>query len=513
MEKIAVRFLIFLFFLIPIMPLLAQDQVEILQAEALEGKIINGEEVRILTRNVIVRHEGMILYCDSAIQFEESNRVDAYRNARLVNGDGSVVTSTNMFYDGNSKMARAVGNVRLVDEGKTLTTEELDYNTISKVAYYSSGGKIVDSKNILTSQTGTYDTNSKIFYFKKDVVLIGKEDGEVLETDDLTYNTVTEVAYFEGPTTITDEDGATLQSTSGVYDTKTKISRFRGRPTVENDKYILTGDSLYYDDLNDEGIAIGNTELTAKEDSVIINGEISQFWGDKNRSEVYGNVLARQISEEDTLFLMADTLVSISNEEENQKYLLAYHNARVFRTDMQAICDSLVYNRSDSVMYFYEDPVIWSGDNQMTADSIHAFISNNKLKQLNLRQNSFVIELDTLLNYNQLKGKYLTAYFLDNQIKRINVDSNGESLYFVLEGDTLLKGVNRALCSSMVFLFQNDNKLETITYIENVEAKFIPPQELEEPDKRLKDFIWREKEKPKREEFVIKPIGLNTQLE
>jgi len=510
--KNPIFFLIFLIFsMISFDIALAQEEkIEILQAQALEGEVINGEEVRKLKGNVIVRQKNLTLYCDSAYQYEERNVVEAFGNARLVNENGATVTSKRMFYDGNSRQAKAFEDVVLVDEGKVLKTEELDYDMVGQIAYYQVGGKIEDAKNVLTSQAGTYDTNAKVFYFKRNVVLISKKDGDRIDTDDLTYNSVTEIAYFKGPTTITTKDGAVLNANEGSYDTRTKVSNFRGRPQVETEKYILEGDSLYYDDLKEEGIAIGRTELIAKVDSVIINGEVSKFWGSTNTSIVYGNAVARQFTETDTLYLLADTLVSISNDTTNTKVLLAYKDSKVFRKDMQAVCDSLVYNRSDSTIYLYQDPVVWNKDSQMTGDSIKIEIANNQVKKAYLRINSFVISTDTLGNHNQLKGKYLTAFFTENQIRKIDVEGNGQSIFFALEGDSVMTGMNRSECSNMVFLFKPENELETITYINKVEAQFIPPHELEAPQMKLKGFKWLEGLRPRKEEFFRRIYGISS---
>ncbi|TAF67499.1 MAG: hypothetical protein EAZ55_04055 [Cytophagales bacterium] len=479
-----------------------ESQIEIVQAEALAGGIINGVEVRILRRNVIVRHQGMTLYCDSAYQYLKENNIDAFGRSRLINSDGATVTSNKMFYEGNVRMAKAIGDVVVTDEGKTLYTEELDYDLNGKLIYYSTGGKIVDAENLLTSQTGTYDVNSKIYYFTQNVVLQSLKDGDRLETNNLQYNSVTGISYFQGPSKITTKDGAVLYSDNGTYNTRTKESNFRGRPRIEDDKYILSGDSLYYDDQKKIGVALGNVRLTAKLDSVIIDGDVGRFWNREGISKVYGNAIMRQIAEKDTLYLTADTLLSINNE--NTKLLKAYYKTRIYRKDLQAICDSLVYNRRDSVIQFFRDPVVWSKGNQMTADSIDIALANNKIHKMYLKNKSFVISQDTVLNFNQLKGKYITAHFnQSNQIQRIDVKGNGESIYFVLEeGDTTLLGMNRAICTDMYFLFKEDNKLEIINYITKPDAEMIPPHELQEPQKKIKGFVWRKEERPSKEEML-----------
>jgi len=216
----------------------------------------------------------------------------------------------------------------------------------------------------------------------------------------------------------------------------------------------------------------------------------------------------------DTLYLKADTLISMENgkwkmengktnqhfpssiNHQKSKYLLAYNNVLLYSGDLQGKCDSAVYVFSDSIIYFYNDPVIWSENSQLTADSINVQLANNQIDKMNMRINSFIISQDSLLEFNQVKGKNMTAWFKDDLINKVYVDGNGQSIYFVLEEDTSLVGMNKVLCSNMIIMFE-ENKVKDISFLNNPEAKFIPPHEIEEPEKKLKGFKWRINDKPK----------------
>lgn len=482
-----------------------EEPLEIINAKWLKGKTVGGEEFRILKDKVVIRHKGNTLYCDSAIQNITKNTVKAIGNARMLGSDGTKVTSKTMFYDGNKKVANASGNVVLIDEQGTLTTEVLDYDVVSQVAHYYTGAKIVDSENILTSKEGTYDTNSKVAFFKTDVHLTSKKDKQEIFSDNIQYNMVSKMAYFRGKTKILSKDG-TVYANEGEYNTKTKVSNFRTkgntRPKAETEEYILQGDSLFYDNTNRIGFAKGNARLTSKKDSIIIDGDIGRFWGKKGISKVFGSALMRSISNKDTLYLVADTLISIRTKKENSKdsikILKAFHNTKIFRKELQGKCDSLVYNFSDSSIYMFNDPVLWDKKSQLSGDSIRVQMANNKIHRMLLRTNAFVIQQDTLGNFNQLKGRNMKAFFEKSEIRRVDVRGNGESIFFALEGDTLLTGMNRVICSDIDIKFKEQNKVKTITFKSKPDGKFIPPHELAEPDKRLKGFLWRINERPKK---------------
>jgi lipopolysaccharide export system protein LptA len=203
------------------------------------------------------------------------------------------------------------------------------------------------------------------------------------------------------------------------------------------------------------------------------------------------------------MYLTADTLIAIDEQDNAKDKLLAFNNVRIFKNDLQGKCDSMVYNTGDSTIFLYVDPVLWSQGSQMRADSIDLKLVNKKIDKMNLVQNSFVISQDSIKNFNQIKGRNMTAYFTDSRIKRVDVKGNGESIYFMLdEGDSILLAMNKVICSNMIIRFADQNKLEKVSFINTPDGALIPPHEILEPEKRLKGFNWRIKEKPEKEELL-----------
>lgn len=153
----------------------------------------------------------------------------------------------------------------------------------------------------------------------------------------------------------------------------------------------------------------------------------------------------------------------------------------------------------------------------MVGDTITVQMRNNQIDQLQLRTNAFVISQDTIKNFNQVKGRQIRALFEEGELQRINVDGNGESIYFVLdEAEHFLVGMNRMTCGNMQMNFK-EQQLDHINFYQKPEGKFIPPHELQEPDKRLSGFNWRGEERPSKESVLNgqpKAIGVeNPQAE
>jgi lipopolysaccharide export system protein LptA len=482
------------------------NKVQLLQAGSLEGVVIKGEELRKLIGNVIFKHDGALLYCDSAYQYSKKNEVECFGNVRMVQGDSITLTGDKMRYNGDTKKAVVTDNVVLNDRKMTLYTDYLDYDTKIKMATYLAGGRIIDEENVLTSERGYYNTGSKIFWFRKNVKLVNDKEKYTLTSDTLQYNTITKIATFRGPSKVVKEFDI-LYADQGEYDTVKARSLFTGRAKVESGSYLLEGDRLRYDELGQYGIAEGNVQVTSTENNIIVYGDLAHYWGKDGKVRVVGNPLVKHTMEDDTLYMVADTLISIDRKDAKdttikEKKLYAFHHVKIFKSDLQARCDSLLYNIVDSIIYLFDDPVLWNGGNQILADSINLVLKNKKIHLMNANINSFIISQDTIKNFNQVKGKKMTAYFKDDKIHRVNVSGNGQSIYYAIEeGDDKVIGLNKADCSNIVIKFDKGN-VRNITFINKPDAKFIPPHEIVEAETKLKGFTWRITEKPEKEELL-----------
>ncbi len=469
--------------------IVSAQKIELKRADELEGD----REVRKLRGNVVFKQGETWLYCDSAFQFVKKNEIEAYNNIRIKSKDGLSITADTLYYNGNTKLARLRGDVFLQDGKVRLTTNHLNYDTDKRVGSYINGGNVIDTdNNRLVSGIGTYDVPSKTFYFRDSVRIINPDYR--LEADTLVYNSASKKAYFQGPTYIYYQD-KTLYAEDGNYDTRNKISNFQKNVRIDTKDYILKGDSVYYEEQTGDGEIAGKAYLFSKEDSVIIEAERAFYWGGMQNALAYGEPMMRFIHQPDTLYLLADTMVTKTDTLKDKKSLLAYNHVKIKYGELSGICDSLYYDMQDSVMYFYSNPVLWNKNSQITADSISMTIVDNTIDKMYARTNSFIISKDTIGNYNQVKGRNMAANFRDNDLRNVFVEGNGRSIYFVLEEDTIVVGMNRVVCSNMRMLFEQ-NQVQSITFITEPDANFIPPKEVMEPDKKLKGFQWRANERP-----------------
>ena len=481
---------------------LAQKRLRF-KAETLKGGTLDGSRVQYLIDNVVIRQDETTIYADSAIVRKQDNTAEAFGNVRITEGDSVDIRAKRMIYGGGSGTARLREEVVYRDGNTVLYTDSLDYNKFDGIARYFGGGRMIDGETVLTSESGVFDKANQTARFYENVEL--RMDGGVVNSDTLIYNTETKEATFKGPTTVVRNDGSVTYAEKGlVYDTRSESTTvIEGE--IDNPDYVITGDKLNYDQVNDVFTATGNVVMTSKTEDVVITGGHSVYDKKTGYTYVYDKpVMRRPVEEGDTLFLSADTLVAIEAEKDLDKRMLAYHDVRIYKNDLQGISDSLVYFFADSSIFFYQDPVLWNENSQLTGDTISVYMRNNELDRLMLRTNSYVITQDSIKNFNQVKGRQITAVFKEGELNRINVDGNAESLYFVLEEETnLLVGMNKISSGNMAMYFKDG--LDRIDVFQNPEGKFMPPHEIAEPDKRLPGFNWRVAERPTRNSVLLRP--------
>jgi len=478
------------------------------KADVLEGGVKDGVSFKKLIGNVVFTQGLTTIYCDSALAYDKTNSMEAYGRVRIEDMQDSVtITANQLNYDGDGRTAKLRGNVVYVDDSIRLNTENLDYDMINKSAVYFDGGTIVSGVNTITSNKGNYDTEGKLMIFTDSVRMVTPD--YTLQTNNLVYNMITKIAKTSSETKITTKEGRVLMSKQGSeFDTGKNTSVFM-EGEVNTDKYLLRGDELYFDNVTGSYEAKGNVYLHAKEDDVIITGQQANFWQELGKALIVGEPLLKKPLSDDTLYLRADTLISINDSLETNKRLLAYPNVKIYKADVQGKADSLAYLLSDSLMIFYRDPILWNEGSQITADTIEIIVRNGTIDQLRAKTGAFIISQDSTTNFNQVKGRQMIAYFAGKSVDFVSVSGNGESIYFVADDKDVHKfiGMNKIVCSNMKIAFV-ENQVNDIRFFTKPDGSFTPPHELKEDDKKLEGFSWRIDERPTRGELITSPAEL-----
>ena len=482
--------------------------IEIINADILLGdRDKYGPDINVLKGNVRFFHDGAFMDCDSAYFNSNKNEMMAFSNIHINRGDTLHLYGDSLHYMGKTKMAEVRRNVKLHDMKTTLNTHYLDFDMAENIGYYKNGGKIVDSANTLVSESGHYYSDTKEFIFTDSVVLTNPD--YVMYSDSLTYNSSTEISYFYGPTEIV-SDTNYIYCENGWYDTQNDISEFEENAYLVHKYQILKGDSLYYERYHKGrsgmGQAFGNVSMIDTVENIFIYGDYGIYFEEPERAMVTDSALFLQVEEADTLYLHGDTLQSTMDTSGAHKILKAYYKVKMYRFDIQSKCDSLVYSFQDSVIRMYYDPVVWSEENQMTAEYIYLYTKNNEVDYVELIDAGYVISEKDTIRYNQMKGTKITGYFKDSELKKVVVKGNAQSLYFPVEeeepGREKLIGVNKAE-STNITMYMEDGEPERIIFQNQPVGTMYPPEYLTPVQLKMSGFHWLSKHRPMNKEDVF----------
>lgn len=466
-----------------------------------------------LIGNVHLEYEGTHFMCDSAWLYANDD-FDAFSQIRINEPGGYTVSGDLLHFDKKSKTATITNKVTLRDRDMVLTTNWLSYNLDTEVANYTGGGKIVSSanKNTLVSERGIYHAKTETFFFRRDVVL--RNPDYTVNCDTMQYNSHSEITYFFGPTTIVGKD-SDIYCENGFYNTKKDQSRFGKNARVRSEKTILKGDSIYYDGKAGFGEVFRNVAIRDTTEDFLITGDYGKHIESSNLSFVTGHALMIQDFDGDSLFMHADTLKAVSDSS-RKNTIYAYHHVRLFKNDLQGLCDSLVYADADSMMRMFRSPVLWSSQNQVTGDTLSIQLAEKKLHTLHVIGNAFIIsdaeaKGDSLPGkeekFNQIKGRRMTGHFAENHLRSLYVEGNGQLIYFPTDDKDkrpVAMGHNQGECSN-IFITVSDNELQRIRMETETNSTFTPMRMSDESRFKLDDFIWRKSERPKSREDVFSP--------
>jgi len=486
---------------------------------------------QLLKGHVRFRHDDALMFCDSAYFYESDNSVDAFGHVKFVQGDTLFAFGDVLYYNGNTKLARLRRHVRLVHKETTLTTDSLNYDRKHDLAYYFTGGMIVDSVNTLTSIWGEYKTSTCQASFRNKVDLTHPKSH--LTSDTLLYNTRTHIAYLVGPTRIDYDTTTTILSTLGWYNTNTEQSTLYNRSKVIHcDGKTLTGDTLYYDRASSYGKIMSNIEMRDTIRKLTLTGHRSEMYEDGKHGYVTDSAMVIDWSSEDSTFMHADSIFteevkeaimvlpqkdSISPIGDTQspdtiwkdtsfQRLRAFWGVRIWRIDVQSVCDSLVYTFKDSVMTMYRNPICWNNNQQISADSIKIFMHNNTIDYIWCVRSAIAIKEEGYGMYDQITGKEIKAYVVDQEVKTIDVNGSAETIYYPRDDDEEIVGVNR-IKSSHVKIFLNNKKVQRVLFKTSPIGTMFPLSQMPEDQKKLKLFFWAIQERPAAKEDIFLKVS------
>lgn len=206
----------------------------------------------------------------------------------------------------------------------------------------------------------------------------------------------------------------------------------------------------------------------------------------------------------DTTAVATDTIAVDSTF----KLIMALRNVRMFRSDAQMVCDSLISRSTDSVIHLYKSPVLWNEENQITADSMHIYSRAGRLSKALFEGHPMTVaEIDTA-HYNQVAGKEMISYFNENnELYRNDVNGNVQTIYYMQEENSPQITMMAYIESGDMTAYLENRQLKGITYRTNPTYFFYPIDKIpEDRETKLKGFTWEANRRPNRDSVMTRTI-------
>ena len=485
----------------------AKSKVYLLHSDVLKKSPLNPDpDAQILIGNVAFRHDSVYMYCDSACFYEKTNSLEAFDNVKMVQGDTLFLYGDYLFYDGNTQIAQVRYNVRMENKNTTLLTDSLNYDRIYNLGYYFDGGTLMDEENVLTSEWGEYSPATKISVFNYDVKLVNPKF--TLTSDTLRYSTATKIANILGPSDIV-SDANHIYSELGFYNTQIGQAELLDRSVLTNEGKRLIGDSLFYDRVKGYGEAFDNVIMTDTVNKNMLTGDYCYYNELTKYAFATKKAVAVDYSQGDSLFMHADTLQMYTyylNTDSMFRETRAYHKVRMYRTDVQGVCDSLVFSSKDSCMTMYYDPILWNNNQQLLGEKIMIYMNDSTIDWAHIQNQALSVEQLDSTSYNQVTGKEMKAWFQGGEMRKVDVIGSVRLVYYPMESDSTLIGMNVSE-TSLLNMFLENRKMKKMIMSPKSNGTLYPMLQRPPEKMKLDNFVWFDYIRPLDKEDIFEWRG------
>lgn len=505
-----------------------EDKVKIIHADEIKKSPEKYDGNQYFTGNVQIEHQGSILTADEVVLYNEENFVKAIGNTRLQNTDGSVITAGEMEYDANTQKGVARKNVVLTDPKQTIKTDILYYDRLANQAYFNTGGTISDGQNVTYAKVGTYFLNTRVVDLTGNVKI--ETPQYTIEGPNIKQNQNTKIADFLGPTTITSKTNPRnrIYTEKGTYKMDSKEAFLTKNSRIFYNEKILTGDDMYYNQISGFGKATGNVTLDDPKEKRYIKGGYGEIFEKKDSAMMTKNPYAVKAMEKDSIYFAAEKIISYQRPDTldikvKKSFIRAYKKARVYKSNAQGRADSIAFNETDGIMHMYTNPILWSGEKQVTGDKVEAYFNTKTedIDSLKVIGNAFAIsKVDSLTlkdEFNQVKGKFMTVYYEKNAIKEARVVGNAQSIVYVDDTDQETKkperiGITLSTCGIIGALFE-ERALQIISCSIGAASDTYPMSMIEPSKRKFPDFNWNTKDRIRKWQDILVDSPNNEEIQ
>ena len=535
----------------------AWGNVRILQDET----VLSSDKLKYLVDQDLAQFRGAVVQLTDKdrntlrtrhLDYNTADSIAIFQNgASMRDKDGQIIESRNGTYDSKKKVFTFENDVNMFSDSVFVKTRKLVYESKKDLATFSSVTDVWKDNNMLTANEGWYDKGNEVFFFRNSVHIM-TEDQEGWCDSLFFYRNDSNVDMF-GNAQITD----TTKNVSAIaghieyIDSLSRVTMTR-KPAVisevENedeslDTVYLGAEKLVYYSVKrcdvDSLVAldaekrieamhvdpVGEYRKKAAQEAAKAAEEAAKNdpnyrpQGAKAKAAPSSpnaaltapktdQALQEEIEETADTVSVADTVPVIPPKDTTKiGFLSAVRKVKMYRKDMQIVCDSLLFCDLDSLARFFKEPIIWQEERkQYTADSIYVLVKNSAMDKASLMSNAFISIQEDPRHYDQIKGTEMLAYFdSEGELRRFDVLGGASALFYVEENNTLAT-VNKPE-SKMLSAILKNGELQRIYYYDQAKNDGYPIVQMSEDDQRLKGFNWAPDKRPK-DRYAVTPLSL-----
>ncbi len=472
--------------------------------------------------NVVLKNGDKKLFTEK-LTYHLEDKYAVFQDTAILESGTMTLSSLRGRYFVDDKKAKFFDQVTIIDGDLRLKTDSLDYDADIDRAYFLGPTYITEEGRKIYCESGYYDIGAGRAFFSNDAVVY--EGNRTAKAEDISYddknNTVTfsgDAELIDSVSTVSGQEIIINDSTNVItvigegrfedadqivegeyieYNEDTEDVLIKGRGQVYREDGQLSADSISYQKEIDRGYAQGTVIWQDTVDNTTVESDILFY---KDSSQYVKAILDEQrplftkLIDDDTLYLSADTLLT-ETVGDTLSYIKAISRVMIYKSDFQAICDSLYYDDRDSTFQLYYDPIVWSDTTQFSGDTLLMVTSNDEISEIIAKNKAFIAMEENDTYYNQIRGRYIHSYLDSNTLHKMNVQGNAESIYFVKDEEDAYVGPNKTVCADMIFYFENE-ELSHIYFETQPNNNLTPMDQVTDSDLYLDTFSWKGDRRP-----------------
>lgn len=501
------------------------------------------------------------------LDYNTKDSVAVFKNGGAMRDkDGQIIESRTGTYDSKLKKFTFNEDVNMFTDSIFVKTKDLVYESDLNLATFGHATDAWKDENMLSSNRGWYDRGRELFFFT-DKVHVMSEDQEGW-CDSLFFHRSTSDIEMLGNAQVTDttRNVFALAGRIEYLDTLSKVTLTRDPAVISQteeqdgavDTVYLGADKLVYftqmmfqvdslaveesmkrleeldvDPVGEfrkkaaeeaakaaEEAAMNDPNLAAKKQAKEQKAKASKPTAAKKQPSV------QEVGDEDELTAVSDSLpvsdslavtdslavadtIAVEPPKDSTRigFLEALKNVRIYKKNMQVVCDSLVYSDLDSLARLFLDPVVWQESNrQYSADSITVVVKGGAMDKASLMSNAFITIQEDTAHFDQIKGTEMLAFFDEKGgLKRFDVLGGASALFYIEENESLAT-VNKT-DSKMLSATFKDGNIQRIHYYDQPKNDGYPVVQLSREDRQLKGFSWQPERRPA-DRNAVTPLSL-----